>query len=38
MGVFGDRTTFLLDAEGRVIARNLRGQDLAFAVRRALGR
>ncbi len=38
MGVFGDRTTFLVDAEGRVIARNLRGQDLAFAVRRALGR
>lgn len=38
LGVFGDRTTFLLDGNGQVIARNLRGQDLAFAVRRALGR
>ncbi|NLG33797.1 MAG: TlpA family protein disulfide reductase [Lentisphaerae bacterium] len=38
LGIFGDRMTFLLDAEGRVIARNLRGQDLSFAVRRALGR
>ncbi|NLB66278.1 MAG: TlpA family protein disulfide reductase [Lentisphaerae bacterium] len=36
LGVFGDRTTFLLDAQGRVIARNLSGQDLAFAVRQAL--
>ncbi|MDD2240559.1 MAG: hypothetical protein PHO14_10320 [Kiritimatiellae bacterium] len=38
LGVFGDRTTFLLDSNGQVIARNLRGQDLAFAVRHALGR
>ncbi len=38
LGVFGDRATFLLDREGNVIARNLRGQDLAFAVRNALGR
>ena len=38
LGIFGDRMTYLLDAEGRVIARNLHGQDLAFAVRRALGR
>ena len=38
LGVFGDRTTFLVDANGNVVARNLRGQDLAFAVRRALGR
>lgn len=38
LGVFGDRTTFLLDQNGQVIARNFRGQDLAFAVRRALGR
>jgi hypothetical protein len=38
LGVFGDRTTFLLDQNGQVLARNLRGQDLAFAVRRALGR
>ena len=38
LGVFGDRTLFLLDQNGMVIGRNLRGQDLAFAVRRALGR
>ncbi len=38
LGVFGDRTTFLLDPNGQVLARNLRGQDLAFSVRRALGR
>ena len=38
LGVFGDRTTFLVDANGMILARNLRGQDLAFAVRSALGR
>ncbi len=38
LGIFGETTSYLLDAEGRVIARDLRGQDLAFAVRRALGK
>ena len=38
LGIYGETTSYLLDAEGRVIARDLRGQDLAFAVRRALGK
>ena len=38
LGIFGSSTSYLLNADGRVIARDLRGQDLAFAVRRALGR
>jgi len=38
LGIFGETTSYLLDANGMVIARNLRGQDLAFAVRRALGK
>ena len=38
LGIFGESTTFLLDANGTVIARNLYGSDLAFAVRNALGR
>lgn len=37
LGIFGESTSYLLDANGMVIARDLRGQDLAFAVRRALG-
>ena len=37
LGIFGETTSYLLDANGMVIARDLRGQDLAFAVRRALG-
>jgi hypothetical protein len=37
LGVFGDRTTFLLDRDGNVLGRNLRGQDLAFAIRQAMG-
>ena len=38
LGIFGETTSYLLDANGMVIARDLRGQDLSFAVRRALGR
>ena len=38
LGVFGETTSYLLDQNGMVIARDLRGQDLAFAVRRALGK
>ncbi len=38
LGIFGSTTSYLLDANGMVIARDLRGQDLAFAVRRALGK
>ena len=36
LGIFGASTSYLLDASGKVIARNLRGQDLSFAVRTAL--
>jgi len=36
LGIFGESTSYLLDQKGMVIARNLHGQDLAFAVRRAL--
>ena len=38
LGIFGETTSYLLDQNGVVIARDLRGQDLAFAVRRALGK
>ena len=38
LGIFGETTSYLLDQNGMVIARDLRGQDLAFAVRRALGK
>lgn len=38
LGIFGSTTSYLLDGNGMVIARDLRGQDLAFAVRSALGR
>ncbi|HQQ60664.1 MAG: TlpA family protein disulfide reductase [Kiritimatiellae bacterium] len=38
LGIFGETTNYLLDSNGMVIARDLRGQDLVFAVRRALGR
>jgi hypothetical protein len=36
LGIFGESTSYLLDQNGKIIARDLRGQDLAFAVRRAL--
>ena len=38
LGIFGETTSYLLDGNGMVIARDLRGQDLVFAVRRALGK
>jgi hypothetical protein len=38
LGIYGETTSYLLDANGMVIARDLRGQDLSFAVRRALGK
>lgn len=38
LGIFGETTSYLLDQNGMVIARDLRGQDLSFAVRRALGK
>ena len=38
LGIFGETTSYLLDRNGMVLARNLRGQDLSFAVRRALGK
>lgn len=36
LGIFGQSTSYLLDRNGNVIARDLRGQDLSFAVRQAL--
>ncbi len=38
LGIYGETTSYLLDQNGMVIARDLRGQDLVFAVRRALGK
>ena len=38
LGIYGETTSYLLDQNGMVIARDLRGQDLAFAIRRALGK
>lgn len=37
LGIFGDATNYLLDQNGRVIGRNLRGADLTQAVRAAMG-
>ncbi|MBP7568666.1 MAG: TlpA family protein disulfide reductase [Acidobacteria bacterium] len=37
LGVFGDTARFLLDQNGRIIGRDLKGADLSAAVRRALG-
>jgi hypothetical protein len=36
LGIFGEATNFLLDHNGVIIGRNLRGADLAAAVQRAL--
>jgi hypothetical protein len=38
LGIFGQTTSYLLDQNGVIIARDLRGQDLAFAVRHALSK
>lgn len=37
LGIFGDTTSYLLDPNGVVVARDLRGSDLTFAVSRLLG-
>lgn len=36
LGIFGEATNFLLDRNGVIIGRNLRGADLAAAVQKAL--
>ena len=36
-GVTGDATSFLVDGNGLIIGRNLRGSDLSAAVRKAVG-
>lgn len=36
LGIFGEATNFLLDKNGMIIGRNLRGAELAAAVQRAL--
>ncbi len=36
LGIFGEATNYLLDQNGVIIGRNLRGADLAAAVNRAL--
>ncbi len=37
LGVFGEATSFLLDQNGQVIGRNLKGAELTDAVKRLLG-
>jgi peroxiredoxin len=37
LGIYGDTARFLLDQNGRIIGRDLKGADLSAAVRRALG-
>lgn len=37
LGIFGEATNYLLDRNGNIIGRNLRGADLLQAVRAALG-
>ncbi|MBU1909995.1 MAG: TlpA family protein disulfide reductase [Verrucomicrobia bacterium] len=37
LGVYGDTARFLLDPNGMIIGRDLKGADLSAAVRRALG-
>lgn len=36
LSIFGQSTSYLLDVNGAVLARDLRGQDLSYAVRTAL--
>ena len=38
LGIFGEISNFLLDGNGTVVARDLRGSDLGFTVDRLLGR
>ena len=38
LGIFGATTSYLLDPNGVVLARDLHGQDLVFAVSNALGK
>ncbi|HOW98325.1 MAG TPA: TlpA disulfide reductase family protein [Kiritimatiellia bacterium] len=37
LGVFGDTARFLLDPNGRIIGRDLKGSDLSASIRQALG-
>ena len=37
LGVYGDTARFLLDPNGRIIGRDLKGADLSAAIRQALG-
>lgn len=37
LGIFGEATNFLLDKDGTIIARDVRGSELNAAVRKALG-
>jgi peroxiredoxin len=38
LGLYGECANFLIDGNGTIVARNLRGGDLVAAVRRALGK
>ncbi|MFH0953894.1 MAG: TlpA disulfide reductase family protein [Verrucomicrobiota bacterium] len=37
LGIFGEATSFLVDRDGMIIGRDLKGADLVAAVKRALG-
>jgi peroxiredoxin len=37
LGIFGEVTSFLLDKDGMIVGRDLRGADLVQAIRRSLG-
>ncbi len=37
LGIFGEATSFLVDRNGMIIARDLRGADLTEAIKKALG-
>ncbi len=37
LGIFGDSTNYLLDANGVILARDMSGSDIGFVVRQALG-
>ena len=37
LGIFGDATSFLIDQNGMIVGRDLKGSDLVDAVKRTLG-
>jgi hypothetical protein len=37
LGIFGEATSFLIDQNGQIVGRDLKGSELTAAVKRTLG-